>query len=419
MDIEFNFGKRFETRCLAYLLMFTFVSYFLNMILQEGLKIGISISPFFYGIALAISAFIYCKAINRFKMSNLAVLLFFLVGTIFFCILNKNSIQYIYISFAKIAYSPSLILFFFCMPVFFLINSGRIDFKLLCNSIALYSRIILISLLISYFIFKIGTGSLGTTYMAFSYNALVATCVCFSHRSKNNLVRIFDKLLALASCFVIAFAGARGALLCIIFFLCVWFITSQRISYNKKIVIFLVCSISCLIFIIFSNQIIGLINSFLASKGIYSRTIEKITSGNFINGSDRFELWANDFETLKKSPIFGFGLWGDRPIVKGYSHNLFVELLCSFGYLFGSIIIIIIISNLLKVFFDSKSLNIYKKNLFIWSLPFGFFQLMFSDSYLMNVWFFLLIGFLFAFKKIKTNDELDKNLEISRSSNNE
>lgn len=386
-----------ETHFLAFLLMFSFLSYFVNVLIQNCLNIPVSVAIVFYGLAMIIGVFSYYKVCVRLDFLSILITLFFVFGTVFFALINKKYVELIYISFEKIAYSPALFLFFFCLPALFFVLGKNIDYKKLFDIIVLYSRIILIIFLVEYFIFGFGTAYRGGTYMSFSYNALVATCSCILHKQESKFKNIFDKLLGLLSCVVIFVAGARGGLVCIICFFIALFMTSRSISFTKKAWIIVITSIVLLIILINFDSIIRGLYSFLSSKGIYSRTLEKLKDSSFTRGNDRFVLWKKVFRALENSPVIGYGLWGDRPIVDGYSHNFFVEILCSFGYVFGGIIILLVLIGIIRIFFKCKHFTIEKRNLYLIALTYGFFQLMVSDTYLVNIWFFFLIGCLIVF----------------------
>lgn len=399
-------SKILETHCLAFLLMFSFLSYFLNVLIQNCFKIPVSVSIIFYGLAMLIGVFSYYKVCTRGDVLSILITILFVLGTVFFSLLNKEYVSLIYISFEKIAYSPALFLFFFCLPTLFFVLGCNVDYKKLFAYIIFYSRIILIIFLVAYVVFDFATSSPGGTYMSFSYNALVATCACILSKSDSKWKTIFDKVLGLLSCVIIFVAGARGCLVCLAGFFAALFVTSRSISFSKKVFIIILVSIVGLIIIINFKSIIHSIYLFLSARDIHSRTLEKLMDSSFINGSDRFKLWAKVFDALKKSPVLGYGLWGDRPIVNGYSHNLFVELLCSFGYILGTAIILALLFGILHLFIGCKRLELWVRNMFLIALTYGFFQLMVSDTYLVNIWFFALFGLLIVFRHNRTENNV-------------
>lgn len=103
-----------------------------------------------------------------------------------------------------------------------------------------------------------------------------------------------------------------------------------------------------------------MVADFLQSLGITSRTIRMMASGRAIDNTGRSEIWAASFSGFQENWILGNGVLGDRPYVfpfhyAAYSHNFFLEMLCSFG-VFGIILsaLIIIYSIRMLLYCDDK-----------------------------------------------------------------
>ena len=69
-----------------------------------------------------------------------------------------------------------------------------------------------------------------------------------------------------------------------------------------------------------------------------SRNQMMLSSGEFTSGNGREDIWASVFNAFKANPITGYGFYGDRPFVYphhaiAYSHNVLLELVCSYGIL--------------------------------------------------------------------------------------
>ena len=387
-----GFNNSFATKTLAFELMFMFLSYYVNVFVQNGLGIHFSVSFIFYIFAFLLSLLVYARAFLKAKIVPFLVVLFFLLGTVIFSTTNSNSTDLIFVSFTQVVNSPALILFFYCLPVFLLVTSEAIDYKKLHKYLVRYALIILALFLMCYFVFRVGTESLSTTYMPFSYNAIISICLCLSYKSDSKFVSIISKIIGFVSCFVVLVAGARGALICLIcFFLLILFAT-KKIKPGKKALVFICLTTVVVLGLIFYDEIIEGIGSLLEKNGVYSRTIERLANSSFIKGTDRTELWGKVIDATTLSPLFGYGLWGDRPIVNGYCHNFFVEVICSFGFIFGGLIISIIVLSIVGYLLSKRKGGNSRYYVFLCAIPYGFIQLMFSDSYLMNVWFFFIFG---------------------------
>lgn len=71
-----------------------------------------------------------------------------------------------------------------------------------------------------------------------------------------------------------------------------------------------------------------------------SRNLELIKNGGFLFGNSRNKIYSLVIDAIKSSPIIGNGAFGDRVAtahryIWGHSHNIFLEILVNFGFLFG------------------------------------------------------------------------------------
>lgn len=96
--------------------------------------------------------------------------------------------------------------------------------------------------------------------------------------------------------------------------------------------------------------------------GDESRTLEMIKGGNFLESNGRTYIWKRGIEAFMNSPIYGNGIFGDRPYVGqryqwGYSHNIIIELASNFGAIglgLGTIMLGLIIYTFVKKDRDTK-----------------------------------------------------------------
>ena len=145
-------------------------------------------------------------------------------------------------------------------------------------------------------------------------------------------------LLSILGLVCIFTQGNRGAILMIIIFLGLMYIRNIKDSKNelRKILKGAILILLILIFICFNESILESVINLLESFGVTSRNFEMISSGTFTNDNGRMIIWGTVFNAILDNPIFGYGIYGDRPFVLpfhyvGYSHNIFLELLISFG----------------------------------------------------------------------------------------
>jgi len=142
--------------------------------------------------------------------------------------------------------------------------------------------------------------------------------------------------------------------------------------------------------ILFFEEILLSLSSFLSKFGIRSRSIALLLRPD-INLSGRDSLFRVVVEELMKSPIIGLGLAGDRPLIGGYVHNFFLEVLSHFGVIVGLIVLIIFSFRCLWGLLRAKQLNY--ELLIIW-FSMGFMPLMVSGSYLISLNFWVFLGLL-------------------------
>ena len=83
-----------------------------------------------------------------------------------------------------------------------------------------------------------------------------------------------------------------------------------------------------------------------------------LLKGSFSASNGRDRIWNAVIDAIRSGGPFGYGMFGDRPFVAplhiaGYSHNLILELLVSFG-VFGVVIVAYIIKDAVKMLFVCK-----------------------------------------------------------------
>ena len=93
----------------------------------------------------------------------------------------------------------------------------------------------------------------------------------------------------------------------------------------------------------------------LSEHGISSRTIEALFSGKLSDANGRNEIYKMALYLIKTGGPFGRGIYGDRVYIGqfyrwGYSHNVVLELLVTFGYVGGSVVLGVIICGIINLF---------------------------------------------------------------------
>lgn len=126
-----------------------------------------------------------------------------------------------------------------------------------------------------------------------------------------------------------------------------------------------------------------------------ARTIEMLKGGEFFESNGRTNIWKLGLDAFKDSPIYGKGVFGDRPYVGtrytwGYSHNIAVELASNFGIFgiaFGIAMVYLIIYTFIKKDLETKYLYL----IFVSMLT----KLLLSDSLYFSSTFWAVVGLLY------------------------
>lgn len=172
--------------------------------------------------------------------------------------------------------------------------------------------------------------------LSFGYSMLFPTIILlyFFIREK----KLVYLLCSMFGCVAIFTQGSRGALLMPVIFMGLMVISN--IIENRNIVrrTLKIFGVSFVLFIIclFGAKMLNYFSLYLLSKGVHSRTLESFVMGNFSDDSGRSIIWNAVYDAIRNGGFWGYGFYGDRPFVYpyhyvGYSHNIFLELVCSFG----------------------------------------------------------------------------------------
>lgn len=144
---------------------------------------------------------------------------------------------------------------------------------------------------------------------------------------------------------------------------------------------------------VYLEQISYFFFNLISAFGMSARIFEKVIEGTFLVDESRMEnYWKPLLEIIKNESFFGYGIGGDR-VVGGviYAHNIVLELLISFGIVFGTILFIWISTHIFRGF--KHSADATSRNMVLVLICSGFVPLFVSGTYLTATSFFLLLGF--------------------------
>lgn len=230
-------------------------------------------------------------------------------------------------------------------------------------------------------------------------HTLLITYVAMDRRN------ILDIGLALLGFVMICSFGTRGPLVSIVLFVCLYSLFFLQFKHNKLIKSGI--SLLGLSLYYFIDEIalffFELSDSLGLSNRIWAKLLDKnidtygITSGR----NNIYPLIVN--KVTSESPLFGFGLGQDRVATGGfYSHNIFLELLYSFGYFLGGLLSLGIIYIFISFFKSEASRETKIMGLVMFCS--SFMQLFFSGSFITTAPFFLLLGYCVGSKRIQYSE---------------
>lgn len=193
--------------------------------------------------------------------------------------------------------------------------------------------------------------------LSFGYDMLLPLTVFLTEGMQRH--KTYYYIFALISAILIISNGGRGAMVVFLLFLLLLILISiidSKTSTIKKIFLIIGIVFFTLTFFFFRDDLLTMLISFLTSQKINSRSIDMLIKGSFFSYNGRDLIWNAVIDAIREGGLFGYGMFGDRPFVRpyhiaGYSHNLFLELLVSFGIIGAGIIVYILADAVRMIFF--------------------------------------------------------------------
>lgn len=241
------------------------------------------------------------------------------------------------------------------------------------------------------YMFTLGRSTYSEEAMGHSYALLTYTCVVFiyyMYYRRNN-----DLILFIIGYSLILFMGSRGPFLLLNSFTLIGIIFFSKRSMKSILARLLFLSTFVILILIFFDEILNYALEISNNLGLSTRVVERMTDKSIFEDQGRKDIIETMVFALKTDLWSGLGLAGDRLFIASYSHNLFIELILSFGILWGPVLILIILVSIIRSFYFYK-LSIYGVVLLILLFSSGFGKLLWSSSYLIEPHFFLMIGLI-------------------------
>lgn len=227
------------------------------------------------------------------------------------------------------------------------------------------------------------TGQSSTEYsMSAGYAMVFVEIIVCDHLLQR--INIIDLIAIVVDLTAILICGSRGPFLCVIGYCFLRILFSNQISIKKKI-----CAvISVLMIGLFAYKYyydIALAISRLANLfGYSSRNLRMLLSNNIASDSGRSKLTTYYWSLIDEKPIVGWGLAGGWLSSGSYPHNIIIEIILSFGYIGGSVILIVLAFFLLNGVF-CRSVSLQRLSHILISVSIG---LLVSGTFLQSAKFF-------------------------------
>lgn len=183
--------------------------------------------------------------------------------------------------------------------------------------------------------------------------------------------------------------GTRGPIACLIVFLIAYLILLRKTRVKDLIIL---SAVVILIFVFFDQIMTLLLHVIGDLMGMSTRVLDRFINKDIADDEVRDWITSTLMTKLKEeNRLFGYGLLGSYNITGGYPHNFFVDILFSFGYLVGGLLLLLCIYYSFKAF---KISDIEERTFFLVLLCSGFMHLMFSGTFIYDADFYLFIGYL-------------------------
>ena len=284
---------------------------------------------------------------------------------------------------------PVVIPSFLCLTVVY-------DYKIVEKSLYIISWLVMALVLLYIYGFFMGIVFITSYNLAFSFACVLPFVAFYSHR------KFYDWIVCFVLFVLVIAIGARGAALCMASY--VVFDLFQHKSRGRFLI---------LIIIVTFVVSLPLLNHWLLSIGISSRSLDMLLNGDITSDSGRGFIRRYFINELLEHPFLGIGLFGDR-LLEGvvYCHNIILEIFLDFGIPLGGLFVFVGLIKLLFLYFKSDVVNRNKIIGYFCALVLPF---MTSGSYLISSEFAIFVGLCYLINKNQKETTIENDSIAKRS----
>ena len=259
------------------------------------------------------------------------------------------------------------------------------DYKKLLSALETPVYVLLIGLCLIHLIRPLDSMELGIRL-----SVLYLLALCTYSQKRRGL-----KIAILIVAFAFNFMAGRQALIIVLLGLAVFFFYGINRKLGKTATILLSAILIVLILAFYDNLLELLINV-LVKLGVSGRGIEKMMAEEVFDTSNRDWIYTHLATTIKNNGIRVNGFFSDRYFLERtshrvgyYAHNIILEILVDFGWLFGSILCFLLFWLIVKAILKSHH---EQRRLLLFICIFTIVRLMVSSSFIVEGNFYLLMG---------------------------
>lgn len=194
-----------------------------------------------------------------------------------------------------------------------------------------------------------------TSYSLFFGYKMMMPCLVFMYTWLKKRSALNAILMAVVLVMILI-GGSRGQLICLGVYLCLLLLRSnlREFSIQKCLLLASVMAAGLAVLIIGPENISNGINQLLNKAGVSSRALTMTLSGQLADDNSRNAIWGRTLEVIKSGGFFGYGVYGDRPFIypihfAAFCHNIFLELMVSFGAVLGALLSLLLVGRSLYI----------------------------------------------------------------------
>lgn len=185
--------------------------------------------------------------------------------------------------------------------------------------------------------------------------------------------------------------GTRGPVICAIVFIAIYLLFIRPSKYQKTMrIITVACAVYAMSFL---EQFMTFMQLMTFQLGMSTRIFDKYFDGELEDSSGRDYIRETLLRELSiDNSLFGHGVLGSYPYVNTYPHNIVLEFLFSFGWVWGIAILFCIVYIIAKMLINTHQCEI--------NVTFGIIlviasilKLCFSSTFVDDALFFMLLGY--------------------------